>query len=475
MNIDRVLLLRVSSSVDKEVDHPQFFDPPYALKYLEAGLKTYSNVQVDLLDCWIQPKDVAGMLEEAERFQPDLVVVSASSFDVEVASKFVKGLKQKESAPLVVGIGQGFYADSGIKEEQAESYDAILLAEVEQEFFHLFDRICQNGQPDSEWREHYRDLYENDTRFTVEEPDNLPFPSYTPEELQAYRSIYPIRLPQRVVWGFLIATRGCPHNCEFCSEVMRVSTGKQLRGRSAKNIADEMEHLAKQGVNICSFQDDSFSANRSLVKELCEELISRNSTMPWMARVRVDELDYERLKLMKEAGCVMLGIGVESGCERVIKLMNKTRHPDQWISQVRNICKWTHELGIGTNAYYVLGNPTETREEIEQTIKLALELNTDSIQVHFYTPYPGSHAWETYKDQLSEEDATHLFHYAKPLLQVAHVTPDELVQLSSKFYRRYLFRPGFALRHMWHYGGFYLKNLDILWTLLGIRKIILGK
>ncbi|MCP4405809.1 MAG: radical SAM protein, partial [bacterium] len=268
---------------------------------------------------------------------------------------------------------------------------------------------------------------------------------------------------------------GCPHNCEFCSEVMRVSTGKQLRGRSAKNIANEMEHLEKQGVNICSFQDDSFSANRSLVVELCEELIARKSTMPWMARVRIDELDYDRLVLMKQAGCVMLGIGVESGCERIIRLMNKTRKPEQWIEQCRKICKWTRELGIGTNAYYVLGNPTETREEIEQTITLALELNTDSIQVHFYTPYPGSHAWDTYKSQLSEEEATHLFHYAKPILQVAEVTPDELVQLSSKFYRRYLFRPGFALSHMWHYGRFYLKNLDILWTLLGIRKIILGK
>ncbi|MCP4399399.1 MAG: radical SAM protein, partial [bacterium] len=325
MNIDRVLLLRVSSSVDKEVDHPQFFDPPYALKYLEAGLNVYPSMQVNLLDCWIHPKDAAGMLEEAERFQPDLVVVSASSFDVEVASNLVKALKRKDSAPLVVGIGQGFYADSGIKAEQVDAYDAILLAEVEQEFFHLFDRIRNNGQSDSAWRERYHALYEKDTRFMVDEPDSLPFPSYTTEELQAYRSIYPIRLPQRVIWGFLIATRGCPHNCEFCSEVMRVSTGKQLRGRSAKNIANEMEHLEKQGVNICSFQDDSFSANRSLVVELCEELIARKSTMPWMARVRIDELDYERLVLMKQAGCVMLGIGVESGCERIIRLMNKTR------------------------------------------------------------------------------------------------------------------------------------------------------
>ncbi len=90
----------------------------------------------------------------------------------------------------------------------------------------------------------------------------------------------------------------------FCSEVMRVSTGKRLRSRSAASVADEIEHLARQGVNICSFQDDSFSASRRFVQSLCEELIARNSKMPWMARVRVDELSYDLLDLMKKAGCV---------------------------------------------------------------------------------------------------------------------------------------------------------------------------
>jgi radical SAM superfamily enzyme YgiQ (UPF0313 family) len=236
-----------------------------------------------------------------------------------------------------------------------------------------------------------------------------------------------------------------------------------------------MEHLAAQGVNICSFQDDSFSANRKLVKDLCEELIARHAPMPWMARVRVDELNYNTLVLMRKAGCVMLGIGVESGSERIISLMRKTRHPEGWIDRCRQIFQWTRELGIGTNAYYVIGNPTETRQEIEQTIQLALDLNSDSIQVHFYTPYPGSAAWETYKDQLTEDDAAHMFHYAKPILQVADVSPEKLVKLSSQFYRRYLFRPAFALKHLWHYGGFYLHNPDIFWTLLGIRKIIIGK
>ncbi len=470
MKIKTVLLVRVSSTVDKDVEHPQFFDPPYALKCLQAGLDRRPDMKVHLLDCWIRPKSVPELLKYTSDVRPDMVVVSASSFDIDVSDNYIMGLRDAAAPPILIGIGQGFYHHRDRDKELTAYYDAILLGEPEQEFFQLFQQVCDDGASGG-WRARYRQLFDEGKRFTVEEPDMLDFPSYTPDELTAYQSIFPVTIPKRVVWGYLIATRGCPHGCMFCSEVMRVSTGKRLRSRSAASVADEMEHLARQGVNICSFQDDSFSAHRKFMQALCEELIRRKSAMPWMARVRVDELNHDLLVLMKKAGCVMLGIGVESGSERVIKDMHKQGTDRPWLDLCRQIFSWTRELGIGTNAYYVIGNPTETREEIEQTIKLALELNSDSIQVHFYTPYPGSKAWEQFKDKLADTDPKQLYHYARPMLSFAAVSTDELVKLRSRFYKKYLFRPGFALRHLWRYGSFYLHNPNIFWSLLGIRKI----
>ena len=471
MKVESVFLLRVSSPVDKDVDHPQFFDPPYPLKYLQAGLKQYPDVRVGLLDCWTRPQSVSEMVNQTMEIEPDLVVVSASSFDVDIANDYVARLRGRKKSPLIIGIGQGYYLNGVRVKDFAAKYDAILLGEPEHEFFQLFGQIRDADDP-ARWQGHYRNLYNEGKRFSVEEPDRLPFPSYTEEELNIYRSIFPVQVPRRVVWGYLIATRGCPHNCMFCSEVMRVSTGKRLRIRSAASVADEMEHLARQGANICSFQDDSFSASRRFVQSLCEELIARNSKMPWMARVRVDELSYDLLASMKKAGCVMLGLGVESGSERIIKIIQKQQGAKPWIDLCRQAFGWTRALGIGTNAYYVLGNPTETREEIEQTIKLALELNSDSIQVHFYTPYPGSSAWEEYRDQLVGCDPAAMFHYAKPAFSLAAVSPDELVEIRSRFYRRYLFRPSFAFNHLRRHGAFYYHNPDIFWRLLGIRKIL---
>ena len=472
MEVNSVFLIRVSSQVDKDVNHPQFFDPCYPLKSIQAGLQRRGDIAVNLLDCWIHPMDVPQMVEQVQRFDPDLVVVSASSFDITVAQRLMASLKRQKFAPLVVGIGQGFYLQHDFSMDDSESeYDAVLLGEPEEEFFKLFEWIHQSQATDESWKDHYRRLYQEGKRYTVNDPDSLAFANYTPAELQAYKSIFPVKLSKEVVWGYLIATRGCPYDCTFCSEVMRVSIGKKLRGRSPANIVDEMEHLARQGVNICSFQDDSFSSNRKLVKALCEELIARDSKMPWMCRGRVDEVTYESLALMKKAGCVMMGFGVESGSQRIVDDMIKQYRDRAWQDLCRQTFKWTRELGIGTNAYYIIGNPTETREEVEQTIELALELNTDTIQVHFYTPYPGSTDWEKYKDQIERSDAEQLFHYAAPKFNPSAVSSDELVTLRSKFYRRYIFRPSFAMPHFWRHAGFYWHNPDVFWSLVGIRKV----
>ena len=474
--IGSVFLTRVSSSVDKDIEHPQFFDPSYPLKYIEARLEQFEGVRVESFDCWIHPQSVEDLFARTERIAPDLVLVSASSFEIDVSDDYVAKLKQRMPDTLVVGIGQGHYftKDFGLPEDGkiGAGYDAILLGEPEEEIFHLIEQIGTDRSPQAAWRSYYRTSFEDGKKFSVQNSDVLAFPNYSPEEFDSYRSIFPVKLAQRVNWGYMIATRGCPHLCTFCSEVMRVSIGRKMRRRSAENVVDEMEHLKRQGANIISFQDDSFSTSRRFVRQVCDEIIQRQLDLPWMARVRADEVDRELLKLMRDAGCLKLGIGVESGSQRIVDRVVKTHKPKPWPDICRQTFAWTRELGIGTNAYYVIGNPGETREDIEQTIKLATELNSDTIQVHFFTPYPGSTAWEDHKHLFGEEhDPTKMFHYGRPLFSLAEVDVDELIELRSKFYRRYIFRPSFIIPHLWKHKGFYLRNRDIFWTMVGIRRV----
>ena len=218
MEVNSVFLIRVSSQVDKDVDHPQFYDPSYPLKSIQAGLKRYGDVAVNLLDCWIHPMDVPQMMEHVQKVQPDLVAVSASSFDITVAKRLMVSLKRYERAPLVVGIGQGYYLQHDFFMDDSEyEYDAVLLGEPEEEFFKLFEWIRKSTPTDASWKDHYRQLYVEGKRYTVNDPDSLAFANYTPEELRAYKSIFPVKLSNEVVWGYLIATRGCPMTALFAA------------------------------------------------------------------------------------------------------------------------------------------------------------------------------------------------------------------------------------------------------------------
>ena len=179
--------------------------------------------------------EVPRMVEHARRYQPDLVVVSASSFDITVAKRLMVSLKRQEFAPLVVGIGQGYYLQHDFFMDDSESeYDAVLLGEPEEEFFKLFDWIRKSDPKDGSWKEHYQKDYLDGKRYTVNDPDSLAFADYTPEELRAYKSIFPVQLSKEVVWGYLIATRGCPYDCTFCSEVMRREHWKKTPGTLAR-------------------------------------------------------------------------------------------------------------------------------------------------------------------------------------------------------------------------------------------------
>lgn len=471
MKIKKVLLVRVSSSVDKAVQHPQHGYPPLALKHIQAQFqKACPDVQVELLDLWIQLMSMEALVNYTLEQKPELVLVSSTSFDIEVANAYAAALKGKLDT-IFVGTGQGYYLDVDRYTHHECDYDVILMGEPEEEFFKLFDRI-RGDEPRVAWEEHYRNRLIAGERFLVHHADALPFPTYTDFEMRAYKSLYPVRINQRTVWGFLVATRGCPHKCVFCCEVVRKSSGKVQRSRSPGNVVDEMEHLARQGATIVAFEDDSFTCNREYVWALAQELVARKSKLPWIARARVDEVDRQLLQLLAQSGCVLLSYGVESGSQRIIEGVSKPRQIVPWSQLCREVFQWSHEAGIGANAFYVIGCPTETAEEIRSTIDLALQLNSDIIQVHFFTPYPGSEAYEQYKDRLHDLDPRRMFHYAKPVVSLAQVSVDELWALRAEFYRRYLMRPGFMLRHLWKYKNFYLHNLPTLWELLGIRRIL---
>jgi len=212
------------------------------------------------------------------------------------------------------------------------------------------------------------------------------------------------------------------------------------------------------GANVISFEDDSFTFSSVQLNSVCDKLISENLGIKWICQGRVDELDYNILKKMKKAGCMLIRFGVESGSERIIKILKKTRDEKNWIEKTKEVFSRSRELGISTDAMFIIGSPSETQEDIFASIKLARSIRPDMLQVVFFTPYPGSEAFRIYRERFKNINTSQLYHYGKLITNLSCVDSEKLIELQKKFYRSIVFRPSFLINHMVNYLYFYIFN-----------------
>jgi anaerobic magnesium-protoporphyrin IX monomethyl ester cyclase len=226
------------------------------------------------------------------------------------------------------------------------------------------------------------------------ELDRLPFPA---------RDLLPnddyIRFGKRS-YGHSIttvmSTRGCPFQCEFCSNVV---FGSSYRERSAGNVVDEIEEALRLGYERISFADDVFTLNAARVTEICEEIGRRRLHFGWECLGRVDTFDHATARLMKQAGCFRVFFGIESGNDRILKLMNKRITTDQ----ARAAVQAAHDAGLEAGAFFILCYPGETDDTVLETLRFATSLPLDYVGLTMPYPLPGTALFDRVGDRISRE------------------------------------------------------------------------
>lgn len=187
----------------------------------------------------------------------------------------------------------------------------------------------------------------------------------------------------------ITASRGCLYKCTFCQPAERAVFGDKVRKRSVDNILDELESLEKEyGMRSFMIHDDCFTQYYSWVEEFCEKKSKRGLTQPFVCQTRADII-CSRPDLMQklvDVGLTWVLIGFESGSDRVLEFIKKGTTVAQNI-QAGRICK---ELGIKMSANYMFGLPTETRDEMEQTVNMMREIKPDLYSPTVFIPAPGS-------------------------------------------------------------------------------------
>lgn len=459
MSTAKVSLIRLDLGNSKSIKHPYHCSPPFSLKYLEAILRDNGFEDVCLYDAMPGRYRNEEVLAALRGRRPDFVVYTVNVTTLKEFREFNARLKQ-ECPALTVAMGS---IDPRFVPPELDIY---LPGEAEAETAQLIQRIATGeSDPDTEVARYAKYKQGPQPNFLVHNLDDLPFPRYSREEIKDYRFIYPVRMSRKLRWGHILSSRGCPYKCTFCSPVTRESYGAKARLRSAANVVDEIERLKEQGVNMISFDDDLLTITRRHISDLCDEMIRRDVRINWLAHSRIDNIDYELLSKMKEAGCVLLRFGVESGSARIVASLTKSFKKIDWNDQAKKVFRYAKELDIATHALLIIGSPTETEAEIQETFQLVKEINPDIMQIHFFSPYPGSVSYEQLKAELSEEQVMNMFHYELPRQTMGSLNSERLGQIRSDLYRRIFLNPRFFFSHMRKYFRFYMTNLDVFYRL----------
>jgi radical SAM superfamily enzyme YgiQ (UPF0313 family) len=183
------------------------------------------------------------------------------------------------------------------------------------------------------------------------------------------------------------ASRGCPYKCTFCLKAMY---GPGVRYKPIARIMAEIDTAVKRfGFRYGYFIDLEFTSNRDHAMAVCDELIGRRYPLNWCCQTRLDALDAELLRRMKQAGCRLIHFGVESGSPRILREVKKgiTRET------IEKGVRLTREIGIETACFFMIGFPGETAQETEETLRFARKLNPTYASFHEATPYPGTALW----------------------------------------------------------------------------------
>ncbi len=422
--------------------------PSLGLAYLAAVAEDLGH-QVRIIDAEAEDLSMAALEEELRLEQPQLI--GLQTFCTTIRKCVAICEKAKASVPGVATVLGGVHAtlfpEDCINHPEV---DYLVSGEGEQTFAELLQLIDDRGDPAAVdglvWKPAPDgEAVYNQPRSLIKDLDQLPFPARHLLPMEKYRSGAQLRGRRTV---HLMTSRGCPFNCGFCSshEVF----GRTHRFQSTQRVLAEIARVVdEQRADEIQFYDESFTANRKRVLDLCEGIRKRFPRLKWACFTRTDLVKPDVLKEMKRAGCYQIFYGVESGVPRLLELVNKRIPLEKTVQAFR----WTKQAGIQITASFILTLPTETVEETEQSIRFGLDLNPEFVYWLTFVPYPGTRLSE-YALQvgtMTHNDLERYNVFEDVCYLPAGRDPAEIERTVRRAYRRFYLRPSYLLRHGWKY------------------------
>ncbi|OGR47131.1 MAG: hypothetical protein A2X33_02490 [Elusimicrobia bacterium GWA2_51_34] len=407
--------------------------------------ETVPGCEVKVIDATVDKLNYAQIEELMRRESPDVVGIQAMTHTLIDALETAKTAKRvnKNIHVCLGGPHISIYPEETLNFPEV---DSVVMGEGEYIFADLLRAIIHGKDLSSVKGIMFKNngkVISTGSRDLIENLDELPFPARHLTPINKYWSILSRFSPVTTI----ITSRGCPYKCIFCE---RPHLGKKFRFRSADNVVNELQAAVESGIKGFSFYDDTFTLNRNRVHDICDDVIKRKLNISWSIRARVDSVDEAMLKKLKSAGCSSIHFGVESGNPDILRVLKK----DIGLDQIKSAFYWSRKLGIKTLGYFMLGNPTETRDQILETIAFAKKLNPDYIHVSLTTPFPGTQLYRmgfekgVLKSDYWKEFACKPDKKFVPKLWEESFSEEELQKLLTHAYKSFYSQPRVILRQL---------------------------
>lgn len=338
--------------------------PPLGLLYLASYINKNSSIfKAKIIDIGNEKKSLDETIKTIKKIKPYVIGITSMTPQLQGTLEIAQKIKANfKKTPVFLG-GPHISADPDFIKRHSSYFDYAITGEGEITFLESLNKIHKKTK-----------LPLIQKSVPPIKLDDLPFPDKKLITRQNYKQT-----------ESMLFSRGCPFQCYYCS---RPSISHLVRYRSSKNLIAEIKKCYPYCKGEISFQDDTFTMNREKVIEFCQEIIKQKIKISWDCNTRIDLVDLELLSLMKKAGCRQINFGIESGNERVRKeIIHKGNFTNKDILKVFSYCQ---SLKIKIACYFMIGHPTETKKELDDTKNMILNSKIDILGLSIPTPFPGS-------------------------------------------------------------------------------------
>lgn len=373
---------------------------PFWLAYA-TGVLEDAGFEVSLIDAPAQRTSLSQTLNMASNFSPELVIIDTSTPSIHNDISVAERLKELLPRSFILLVGTHVSALPQETLELSKKIDAVARGEYETTVLELAEAIRKKVlNIDKIQGISYRKsgtIVHNPERPPIYELDKLPMVSKVyKKHLDIKNYFFAASLYPEVQ---IFTARGCPFRCFFCLWPQSFQ-GRIYRTRSPEDVLEEFLYIKNnlpevKGVVI---EDDTFTIDKKRVRAICDLLIKHKVNLKWNANVRTD-LDIETMRIMKEAGCYLIIVGIESAEQTILDNINK----DIKTTDIKKFFDKAKKVGFLVHAAFMAGNPGETRDSLKKTLDLAKKFLPDTVQFFPLMAYPGTkaYAWAKEKGYLS--------------------------------------------------------------------------